>query len=153
MHEHTHLSAGPRALASPTHHAQLRSAVKDGHNVGMLQPSRSPSLPDEPVEGSPIPMRIELLHFDSHVPAEHRVMRRPDMTHPARPDPPVQPIPPHQQDLRVHTRHPTPPGVPYLDGGREGGLRHCAALSADGLGYASCPRIVPVGDAVVWTLT
>src|SRR5215203_4654271 len=86
-------------------------------------------------------------------PAEHRVMRRPDMTHPARPDPPVQPIPPDQQDLRVHTRHPTPPGVPYLDGGREGGLRHCAALSADGLGYASCPRIVPVGHAVVWTLT
>src|SRR5215204_6231703 len=26
MLRHTHLSAGPRALASPTHHAQLRSA-------------------------------------------------------------------------------------------------------------------------------
>lgn len=35
-------------------------------------------------------------------------MRRPDVTHPARPDSPVESKPAGQQGLRVHTRHPTP---------------------------------------------
>ena len=83
------------------------TAVKDRHDVGMLQRRRSSGLPDEPFERSPVTLRIELLHLDRHVPAEHRVMRRPDLTHPARSDPPVQPIPPGEQGLRVHARHPT----------------------------------------------
>jgi PhnB protein len=92
----------------------LRTAVKDRHNIRVLQRGRTLSLPLKPIKGPDVTSCIELLGLDRNVSTKHGVMRRPHPTHSASPNRPVQPIAPRQHHPHVHAHIPFEAKIPDI---------------------------------------
>ncbi len=81
------------------------AAVEDRHHIRVLEPGGTPSLPHEAFVRGAVEVGIDLLHLDRHVPAEHRVVRHPDLTDPARADSAAHLVAADQQAVRIHDPH------------------------------------------------
>ena len=68
----------------------------------MLQRSSTPGLAVKAFQQDAVSINPKLLELDRHIPTKHHVMCRPDLTHSARPDRPIQPITTDQQHPCFH---------------------------------------------------